>query len=63
MRKYDITADVQFKINWMDPAKNIAEITMRDQAQIRLDVKAHDFSEALKMLLSITTLREYGGDG
>ena len=59
MRKYEIFADVSFKVHWVEPATNPSEIILRDMAQIRLDRKAHDFSEALKTLLTLTTLDSY----
>ena len=52
MKKYEITAEVNFKIHWTEPAKSTVEVMLRDMAQARLDRKAHDFAEAMKILLT-----------
>ena len=58
MRKYDIRADVQFHINWIEPAKTSAESVLRDMAQRRLDEKAFAMSKGFEKLLELTTIPE-----
>ena len=52
--KYEIRAEVKFIINWIEPAKTPTEIILRDQAQMRLNVKAINFENAIKTLLELT---------
>jgi len=56
MKRYQITAEVKFKLHWLQPASSPAERIFRGQAQIRLHEKAFALSKALETILEITTI-------
>lgn len=59
MNKFAITADVNFAIHWINPAKDPSEIVLRDMAQLKLNEKAFAVSKAFERLLEITTIPEH----
>ncbi|MCK5615727.1 hypothetical protein KAR91_78415 [Candidatus Pacearchaeota archaeon] len=50
-RLYDISVDVNMKINWLEPVKSANENIARDHKQNLLDEKAHQFSQEIRRRL------------